>query len=111
MVIFVYLYFIYTEIMYNILKLHNLKNFVYQIFFLFNFFGVIFVNFYFVDGQLFSGTVADASQRDPLILKIDKGHMVRTVQHDSKVVNGKWNRYNCPQTSSFLQRVTNNICI
>jgi hypothetical protein len=31
--------------------------------------------------------------------------MVRTVQHDSKVVNGKCNRYNCPQTSSFLQRV------
>lgn len=41
----------------------------------------------YTDGQLFSGTVADASQRDPLILKIHKGHMVRTVQHDSKVVN------------------------
>lgn len=43
----------------------------------------------YTNGQLFSGTVADASERDPLILKIHQGDMVRTVQHDSKVVNGK----------------------
>lgn len=41
----------------------------------------------YTDGMLFSGTVADASERDPLILKIHQGSMVRTVQHDSKVVN------------------------
>lgn len=40
--------------------------------------------------MLFSGTVADASERDPLILKIHQGSMVRTVQHDSKVVNGEF---------------------
>ena len=66
---------------------------------------------YFSEGQLFSGTVADASERDPLILKIQQGTMVRTVQHDSKVVNGRSKLmiqqfYNLLYTYSFDSFIT-----
>ena len=51
---------------------------------------------YFSEGKLYAATVADIHSKDPLIM--ESGQRIRTEQHHSNMLNGRWHYPTHPLT-------------